>query len=142
MDLRKLKTILELFEESNINELEISSGEETVRLSRGGQASSPPLTTVTTKSDIAKTKEESSVSQVAGNVVTSPMVGTFYRASAPDRPPFVRVGDRVEAGQTICIIEAMKLMNEIPSPSNGIVRSILAENDQAIAYGDGLFIIE
>ena len=142
MDLRKLKTILELFEESNINELEISSGEETVRLSRGRQASSPPETMVTTNPNVAEAKEKSSVPQVAGDVVTSPMVGTFYRAPAPDRPPFVRVGDKVEAGQTICIIEAMKLMNEIPSPSNGIVRSILAENDQAIAYGDGLFIIE
>ena len=107
-----------------------------------GIAPSPPITTVATKSDIAKMKESSSASPIAGNVVPSPMVGTFYRAPAPDRPPFVRVGDRVEAGQTICIIEAMKLMNEIPSPSNGIVRSILAENDQAIAYGDGLFIIE
>ena len=80
MDLRKLKTILELFEESNINELEISSGKETVRLSRGGHAPSPPITTVATKSDIAKMKESSSASPIAGNVVPSPMVGTFYRA--------------------------------------------------------------
>ncbi len=121
MDLRKLKTILELFEESNIHEMEITSGEETVRLSRGGQVHN-----VTTISPAAPAESTPTLTKLAsplpveakkgyggGHAVKSPVVGTFYRASSPDQPPFVQVGDKVKIGQTLCIIEAMKLMNEI-----------------------------
>ena len=167
MDLRKLKTILELFENSDVAELEISEGEDRVRLSRGAttavSAAAVPVAAPATSA--GKVSAESSfgngdgggtggtggvggveggaVSDLEnGTVVNSPMVGTFYRSASPDRPPFVTEGKRVEKGETLCIIEAMKLMNELPSPVSGVVRSALVGNGEPVGFGDPLFVIE
>ena len=164
MDLRKLKTILELFENSDVAELEISEGEDRVRLSRGATAAVPaaavPVAAPATSAgnvpvasssgnggggDGAGTGgvEGGAVSDLEnGTVVNSPMVGTFYRSASPDRPPFVTEGKRVEKGETLCIIEAMKLMNELPSPVSGVVRSALVGNGEPVGFGDPLFVIE
>ena len=146
MDLRKLKTLIELVESSGIAELEVSEGEERVRITR----SMPPSHHAT---GLAATGANAGVSvgdvpagkQVAppaeGHVVKAPMVGTFYRAAAPGSASFVEVGDAVQAGDPLCIIEAMKLMNEIEADQAGIVKAILVENGQAVEYGQPLVII-
>ncbi len=147
VDLRKLKSVMELFAASDIAEMKISSGDETVHLIRRAAASAqqpggtvapvlPPVAAEYPAENDAAGEEENGV------VVKAPMVGTFYRAASPERPPFVQIGQRVEEGQTLCIIEAMKLMNEIPAPASGVVRSIAAENGQPVSYGDRLMIIE
>ncbi|MGI9337273.1 MAG: acetyl-CoA carboxylase biotin carboxyl carrier protein [Gammaproteobacteria bacterium] len=148
MDLRKLKSILELFSAAGIAEMKISSGDEKIHLIRNAPpgavaattatpaATSPPMTAN------AATMPDDAAEVETGTVIASPMVGTFYRSPSPDRPPFVQVGQRIEKGQTICIIEAMKLMNEIPAVESGIVRSIAAENGQPVSYGDPLVILE
>ncbi len=152
MDLRKLKTVLELFEGApTVAELEVRDGESHVRLSKSTAASQQPAvapppviyTTPPSESSTAETAEKELYNIVQrGTEVVSPMVGTFYRASSPEIPPFVRVGQVVEVGQTLCIIEAMKLMNEIPSTVSGRVTEIFLENNAPVAYGDKLFLIE
>ena len=151
MDLRKLKTILELFENSRVSELEISEGEDRVRLSRGVVAETSPASTGPRPAPPPAALPDSAGGAVAGGeaaeaeqgtVVKSPMVGTFYRAASPDRPPFVSEGKRVEKGETLCIIEAMKLMNELPSPVSGVVRRVIAGNGEPVGFGDSLFVIE
>ncbi|MGU9950977.1 MAG: acetyl-CoA carboxylase biotin carboxyl carrier protein [Gammaproteobacteria bacterium WSBS_2016_MAG_OTU1] len=151
MDLRKLKTVLELFEGApTVAELEVRDGESHVRLSKSTAASQQPAvapppviyTTPPSESSTAETAEKEPSDIVRGTEVVSPMVGTFYRASSPEIPPFVRVGQVVEVGQTLCIIEAMKLMNEIPSTVSGRVTEIFLENNAPVAYGDKLFLIE
>ena len=152
MDLRKLKTILELFENSRVSELEISEGEDRVRLSRGvAETSSGTSAAARPAAALAAAPAEAAGGAVAGGeaaeaeqgtVVKSPMVGTFYRAASPDRPPFVSEGKRVEKGETLCIIEAMKLMNELPSPVSGVVRRVIAGNGEPVGFGDSLFVIE
>ena len=159
MDLRKLKTILELFENSNVAELEISEGEDRVRLSRASATGAAPQAAVVSASSLPPASAGASVAPPAtdardaaeagenpelegGTAVNSPMVGTFYRAASPDRPPFVSEGKRVEKGDTLCIIEAMKLMNELPSPVSGVVRRVLAGNGEPVGFGDPLFVIE
>ena len=152
MDLRKLKTILELFENSRVSELEISEGEDRVRLSRGvAETSSGPSSSSRPAAALAAASAEAAGGAAAGGeaaeaeqgtVVKSPMVGTFYRAASPDRPPFVSEGKRVEKGETLCIIEAMKLMNELPSPASGVVRRVIAGNGEPVGFGDSLFVIE
>lgn len=155
MDIRKLKTILDLFENSSLAEIEFCEGEERIRLSKQSTAAAPvaaapppaPAAAVTSAAppppaaahadSVAETPPESS-----GTVVKSPMVGTFYRSSAPDKPPFVSVGQRVAEGDTLCIVEAMKLMNDIPSPVAGVVKQILAENGEPVGFGANLFVIE
>ena len=149
MDLRKLKKLIDLVQESGIAELEVTEGEERVRIVRSGRgapeagpavvASAPPPAAPAAAAP-APTAEAPAAPE--GHAVKSPMVGTFYRASAPDAKPFVEVGDTVKAGQTICIIEAMKLMNEIESDQDGVVKAILAENGQPVEYGEPLFVIE
>lgn len=151
MDLRKLKSILDLFSSADIAEMKISSGDEKIHLIRHGatmaaavapapQAATSPAASTTTS---AKAEATTAAAEAeTGTVIVSPMVGTFYRSPSPDRPPFVHVGQRIEKGQTICIIEAMKLMNEIPALEGGIVRSIAAENGQPVSYGDPLIILE
>ena len=149
MDIRKLKTILDLFENSSLAEMEFCEGEEKVRLSKFSTAAasaaaipaSPPAADAALAAASAASAEKDSLN---GNevVVKSPMVGTFYRASSPDKPPFVRVGQSVKKGDILCIVEAMKLMNEIPSPTDGVVKKMMVENDEAVAYGTPLFIIE
>ena len=146
MDLRKLKTILDLFESSSVSELEITEGEDKVRLSRTMSpmpiSSSPPTPAESSALPSANLEEEKEAEAAAGHVVRAPMVGTFYRAPATDKPPFIRAGQRVESGQTLCIVEAMKLMNEIKSPVGGTVAQVLVENGAPVSYGDALFVIE
>jgi len=145
MDLRKLKTLIDLVQQSGIAELEITEGEERVRISRG----SPPAygnapgtsTPLTAAAGDVPAVAESPPELPEGHVIKSPMVGTFYRASAPGAKPFVELGQAVKAGDTICIIEAMKLLNEIESDHDGAIKNILVENGQPVEYGQPLFII-
>jgi acetyl-CoA carboxylase biotin carboxyl carrier protein len=148
MDLRKLKKLIDLVQESGIAELEITEGEEKVKIVRGGQ-----VEVVQAAAPVAATVPAAAVASGApappapeptpeGHVVKSPMVGTFYRAPSPDAEPFVEVGDTVKAGQTICIIEAMKLMNEIEADQEGVVKAILVENGQPVEYGEPLIVFE
>jgi acetyl-CoA carboxylase biotin carboxyl carrier protein len=151
MDLRKLKKLIDLVQESGITELEVTEGEERVRI-RSGSApevspvGSPGLATTQAMPVLAPTSAPAAEPEPpgvpAGHVVKSPMVGTFYRAGSPGTKAFAEVGDTVKAGQTICIIEAMKLMNEIECDKDGVVKSILVENGQPVEYGEPLFVIE
>jgi acetyl-CoA carboxylase biotin carboxyl carrier protein len=158
MDLRKLKTLIDLVQQSGIAELEITEGEEKVRISRGvptGTAHPHPGTLYVTTPPAVQMMPAAEASPAAsapaaegaqaavpeGHVVKSPMVGTFYRSSAPDAKPFVDVGDVVKAGDTVCIIEAMKLLNEIEADADGVVKEILVENGQPVEYGQPLFLI-
>lgn len=144
MDLRKLKKLIDLVEESGISELEITEGEEKVRISRVGgnaQASFPlqhaPLGTIATPQVVAPVIDDTP----EGHVVKSPMVGTFYRGPSPDAAFFVQPGQTVNVGDTLCIIEAMKLLNEIEADAAGVVKAILVENGQPVEYGEPLFVI-
>ena len=140
MDLKKLKAVLELFEESKtVSALDVSDGDSRIRLRKEGADSRPAAAPPAAASAAPPPAEKS---EERGEKVVSPMVGTFYRAASPEAPPFVRVGQTVEMGQTLCIIEAMKLMNEIPSTAAGRVAEILVENNAAIGYGEPLFLIE
>jgi acetyl-CoA carboxylase biotin carboxyl carrier protein len=154
MDLRKLKKLIDLVQESGIAELEITEGEEKVRIARGGAVSVIPLAVgapVAAASTGAVTPPPAPVAPAAaaaipetapeGHVVKSPMVGTFYRSPSPDAKPFVDVGATVKAGDTICVLEAMKLMNEIEADATGTIKAILVENGQPVEYGQPLFII-
>jgi len=150
MDLRKLKSLIELFESSGIGELEIAEGEERVRITRAAPASAPTVAVIPAPqvhaiaAPVLGTPAEPTVintPEPEGHVVKSPMVGTFYRAGAPGSKPFVEVGDSVQAGDPLCIIEAMKLMNEIEADKAGTVKAILAENGQPVEYGQPLVVI-
>jgi len=155
MDLRKLKKLIDLVQESGIAELEITEGEERVRIARGGGVTVTPLGApagAAAASAGGPTPAPAAVPPAAapaagpapgaeGHVVKSPMVGTFYRAPAPDAKPFVDVGGAVKEGQIICVIEAMKLMNEIEADATGTIKAILVENGQPVEYGQALFII-
>ncbi|MDO9052654.1 MAG: acetyl-CoA carboxylase biotin carboxyl carrier protein [Gallionella sp.] len=147
MDLRKLKTLIELVEASGIAELEISEGEERVRITRtvasGQQMYAPapqqqimaaPVAAAPVAAPAAPAAEE-------GHVVKSPMVGTFYRSPSPGSKQFVDVGQNVNAGDTLCIIEAMKLLNEIDADHTGVIKAILVENGQPVEFGQPLFVI-
>jgi acetyl-CoA carboxylase biotin carboxyl carrier protein len=147
MDLRKLKKLIDLVEESGISELELTEGEEKVRISRALMHSAAPVAQYTaapapqaqaTPTPIAAAPV---VAEVEGHIIKSPMVGTFYRSSSPDAKPFIDVGSKVEVGDTLCIIEAMKLLNEIDSDIAGIIKKILVENGQPVEYGEPLFVI-
>jgi len=161
MDLRKLKKLIELVEESGIAELEITEGEEKVRISKSGasvpgyawmppmpqgmapypqgQSQSMPdaMSNDSKASDLDAKKDTPE-----GHLVKSPMVGTFYRSSSPGSSPFVDVGQTVKVGDTLCIIEAMKLLNEIEADKNGVIKAILVENGQPVEYGEHLFVIQ
>ncbi len=148
MDLRKLKTLIELVETSGIAELEIQEGEERVRITRALPAAqaAPAASTVMQVGGAASAPVAAPVVDAAppvaeGHVVKSPMVGTFYRSATPGSKPFVEVGDTVTEGATLCIIEAMKLMNEIEADKAGVVKAIPAENGQPVEFGQPLFII-
>ena len=150
MDLRKLKTLIELVESSGIGELEVQEGEERVRITRAvaGGSPPPPTTVYAAPSPAAFTAPPPALVETAppviepeGHFVKSPMVGTFYRAASPGAKPFVEVGDSVQVGDTLCIIEAMKLMNEIEADKAGVVKQILAENGQPVEYGQSLVVI-
>jgi acetyl-CoA carboxylase biotin carboxyl carrier protein len=147
MDLRKLKKLIDLVQESGIAELEITEGEEKVRIVKAGRGNPEVVATGPTPAASAAATSAApppveAASVVEGHAVKSPMVGTFYRAPSPGAKPFVEVGDTVKAGQTVCIIEAMKLLNEIESDKDGVVKAILAENGQPVEYGEPLLTIE
>ena len=150
MDLRKLKKLIDLVQESGIAELEITEGEEKVRISRVGQAGQAavvamPQTTAVpvaaAAAPLAAAPAAEAPAPVEGHVVKSPMVGTFYRAASPGAKAFVEIGDRVESGATLCIIEAMKLLNEIEADQGGVVKEVYVENGQPVEYGEPLFLI-
>ncbi|MDO8437004.1 MAG: acetyl-CoA carboxylase biotin carboxyl carrier protein [Nitrosomonadaceae bacterium] len=150
MDLRKLKKLIELVEESGIGELEITEGEEKVRISKSGSMVQSYVNAPTALQPIAAPaataiQEAEAAAKDAlpdGHMVKSPMVGTFYRSSAPGANAFVEVGQAVKEGDTLCIIEAMKLLNEIESDKSGVIKTILVENGQPVEYGEPLFEIE
>ena len=151
MDLRKLKKLIDLVQESGIAELEITEGEEKVRINRIGNAMQTSVMNMPHAAPVAAAPGGAApaVAAVApeapavpeGHVVKSPMVGTFYLSSAPGSKPFVEMGQSVNAGDTLCIIEAMKLLNEIEADQGGSVKAILVENGQPVEYGQPLFII-
>jgi acetyl-CoA carboxylase biotin carboxyl carrier protein len=153
MDLRKVKTLIDLVQQSGIAELEITEGEEKVRISRGvtGAQQATAVSQVVALPQAGPTPAAAGVPAAPaggeaapspeGHVVRSPMVGTFYRCSAPGAKAFVEVGQAVKAGETICIIEAMKLLNEIEADQDGTVKAILVENGQPVEYGEPLFIL-
>ncbi len=149
MDIRKVKKLIELLEQSNIAELEIHEGEESVRISRyGSQAPAPsylPPTLAPTTAEITPVSnkpDETINEEPTGHAIKAPMVGSFYRAPSPGAKPFVSVGQHVNAGDTVCIIEAMKLLNQIEADKSGTVKAILVENAQPVEYGQTLIIIE
>ena len=149
MDLRKLKSLIDLVQQSGIAEIEIEEGEERVRISRGSPTPNVVVTPVPATHVVAGAPPsppgpavqgaETGVPQ--GHVIKSPMVGTFYRSSAPGAQPFVELGQTIKAGDTVCIIEAMKLLNEIEADHDGVIKAVLAENGQPVEYGQPLFVI-
>jgi acetyl-CoA carboxylase biotin carboxyl carrier protein len=146
MDLRKLKKLIDLVQESGIAELEITEGEEKVRINRGGATvlpvAAPGMTAaVMPAPGSAEAAAAAEPKAPEGHALKSPMVGTFYRASAPGAKSFVEVGQSVAEGETVCIIEAMKLLNEIEADRGGVVKAILVENGQPVEYGQPLMII-
>jgi len=148
MDLRKLKTLIDLVSESNVSELEITEAEDKVRIVKGGGAQVQyhvPMAAAPASMPMAAAPEAAAPAAVpaeTGHTVKSPMVGTFYMSASPGAKSFVEVGDAVKEGDTLCIIEAMKILNEIESDKTGTVKRILADNGQAVEYGQPLFIIE
>lgn len=152
MDLRKLKTLIDLVSESNVSELEITEAEGKVRIVKSGGAvvqqyvpapmQAAPAATAPAAAPVAELPAPPVAAAPAGHIVKSPMVGTFYRSSSPGAKAFVEVGSQVKEGETICIIEAMKILNEIEADKSGTVTRILGENGQAVEYGQPLFVIE
>jgi len=157
MDLRKLKTLIDLVSESNISELEITEAEGKVRIVKASGAPAyhapPPTMPPPTPQDVAVAAAATAATAAAvaaaevrskpeGKVIKSPMVGTFYRAASPGAKPFVEVGDQIKEGQPVCIIEAMKIMNEIEADCSGKVVRMLCENGQAVEFGQPLYIVE
>ncbi|MCU8216182.1 acetyl-CoA carboxylase biotin carboxyl carrier protein [Vibrio vulnificus] len=155
MDIRKIKKLIELVEESGIAELEISEGEESVRISRHGQMMAAPApmhyaaapvaqpAPVTAAAPVATAEAAPAAAAVpAGHQVLSPMVGTFYRSPSPDAKAFIEVGQSVTAGQTLCIVEAMKMMNQIEADKSGVVTAILVEDGQPVEFDQPLVVIE
>uniref|UniRef100_A0A486XJ03 Biotin carboxyl carrier protein of acetyl-CoA carboxylase n=1 Tax=Rheinheimera sp. BAL341 TaxID=1708203 RepID=A0A486XJ03_9GAMM len=153
MDIRKIKKLIELLEESGISELEITEGEESVRISRNGPAQHyAPMqhyapapqyqAPAPAAAPVAAAPTADAPKAISGHVVKSPMVGSFYRAASPTAKAFVEVGQSVKVGDTLCIVEAMKMMNQIQSDKAGVVKEILAENGDAIEFDQPLFVIE
>ena len=145
MDIRKIKTLIEMLEESNLSEIEVSQGDESVRISKGKD----PLdyiennqinTSISSQEKVSKNEDETR--KFVGNQVKAPLVGTFYRKPSPDSDPFVKVGDIVKKGQVLCIIEAMKMMNEIKSEFDGEVSSIEIEDGQPVEFGQTIIVIQ
>jgi len=151
MDLRKLKKLIDLVEESGITELEVTEGEEKVRIAKHSTAApqqtymmpqqAAPIAAAAPAAIAPATVIEEKSALPEGDVVKSPMVGTFYRSASPGSDPFVEVGSAVKSGDTLCIVEAMKLLNEIETEFSGTVKAILVENGQPVEYGEPLFII-
>ncbi|MBU0499919.1 MAG: acetyl-CoA carboxylase biotin carboxyl carrier protein [Gammaproteobacteria bacterium] len=150
MDIRKVKKLIELLEESNVAEIEIHEGEESVRISRyTGMVPAAPLAmpqaAIAPTAPAAPAATSASITEaetLSGHVIRSPMVGTFYRAPAPNAKNFVELGSQISAGETLCIVEAMKILNQIESDKTGVVKKILVENGQPVEYDQPLFVIE
>lgn len=150
MDIRKVKKLIELLEESGIAEIEIKEGEESVRISRSTSNTAPaispipaPVAPAAPVAAVAAAETTESVPEkIEGHVVKSPMVGSFYRAPSPGASSFVEVGQKVSVGDTLCIIEAMKLLNQIEADKAGTIKAILVENGQPVEYDQPLFIID
>lgn len=149
MDIRKIKKLIELLDESGVAEIEIKEGEESVRISRQMNAVAAPATQVfaapapaAPAPAAAPAEAAPAEAEITGHKITSPMVGSFYRAASPGATPFTEVGKTVSEGDTLCIIEAMKILNQIEADKSGIVKAILVENGQPVEFGQPLFIIE
>jgi len=151
MDIRKIKKLIELLDESGVAEIEIKEGEESLRISRQTStvaaapvavAAAPAPVAAVAAAPAAAAPEPAAEEEVSGHKVTSPMVGTFYRSSSPGSPVFTDVGQRVNEGETLCIIEAMKILNQIEADKSGTVKAILVENGQPVEFGQPMFIIE
>jgi len=158
MDIRKVKKLMEMLEESSLAEMEIIEGEESIRLSKSSNIPNQniinqvpsnvvPTNVVSTNAPLQATSEQSAVTEkveekISGHEIKSPMVGTFYEAPSPGSKPFANIGDTVKAGDTLCIIEAMKMLNQIESEKSGVIKAILAENGQPVEFNQVLFIVE
>lgn len=153
MDIRKIKKLIELVEESGIMEIEISEGEESVRISRGAPAATAVQYTVPAAAPVAAAPSAvaaapapvvaaAPTAEISGHAVRSPMVGTFYRSPSPEAAPFVEVGSTVKAGDALCIVEAMKMMNRIEADKAGVVKAILVKDGEAVEFDQSLIIIE
>ena len=153
MDIRKIKKLIELVEESGISELEISEGEESVRISRSApstgypvmqQAYAAPVQQPALSAAVAPAAEAApaAAAEISGHIVRSPMVGTFYRTPSPDAKAFIEVGQKVNVGDTLCIVEAMKMMNQIEADKSGTVKAILVESGQPVEFDEPLVVIE
>lgn len=158
MDIRKVKKLIEMLEESSLAEIEIREGEESIRISRSSSVGHPVVTTSVLPAATAAPATASAAPAATsapsahggaphspvptGQAITSPMVGTFYRASSPGTKPFVEVGSEVKVGDILCIIEAMKMMNQIEADKAGVVKAILKENGQPVEFGEPLFVLE
>ena len=154
MDIRKIKKLIELVEESGISELEISEGEESVRISRAAPAASFPVMQQAYAAPVQQPALSAAVApaaaeaapaaaaEISGHIVRSPMVGTFYRTPSPDAKAFIEVGQKVNVGDTLCIVEAMKMMNQIEADKAGTVKAILVESGQPVEFDEPLVVIE
>ena len=153
MDIRKVKKLMEMLEESSLAEMEIIEGEESIRLSKSSNipnqniVNQVPTNVVSTNAPLQAISEQSVVTEkveekISGHEIKSPMVGTFYEAPSPGSKPFANIGDTVKAGDTLCIIEAMKMLNQIESEKSGVIKAILAENGQPVEFNQVLFIVE
>ena len=152
MDIRKIKKLIELVEESGINELEISEGEESVRISRSAPNTGYPVMQQAYAAPVMQAQapvaaapaaaEAPAKAEISGHIVRSPMVGTFYRTPSPDAKAFIEVGQKVNVGDTLCIVEAMKMMNQIEADKSGTVKAILVESGQPVEFDEPLVVIE
>ena len=142
MDIRKVKKLIEMLEESSLAEIEIKEGEEAIRISRTSAHAAPTVTATPVAVTAAPAAEAAKPAAPSGHAVNSPMVGTFYRSSSPGAKAFVDVGSKVSIGDTVCIIEAMKMMNEIEADKAGVIKAILKESGQPVEFGETLFVIE
>lgn len=152
MDIRKVKKLIELLEESGVAEIEIKEGEESVRISRAASsvlappvqygAAPPPAVAVPGSAPAAAEASTAAAPAISGHQVKSPMVGTFYSSPSPDAQPFVSVGDQVNQGDTLCIVEAMKMMNQIEADASGTIKAILVNDGEPVEFDEPLFVIE
>ena len=151
MDIRKIKKLIELLDESGVAEIEIKEGEESVRISRNAAVVAPPPMQMMAPAQYAQPAPAPAAAEIAaapveeeisGHKITSPMVGTFYRSPSPGAPSFTEVGKHVNEGDTLCIIEAMKILNQIEADTSGTVKAVLVENGQPVEFGQPMFIIE
>tara|TARA_B100000378_G_C17840228_1_gene341294 strand:- start:142 stop:567 length:426 start_codon:yes stop_codon:yes gene_type:complete len=141
MDIRKIKKLIEMLQDSDLREIEVKEGEESVRIARGIETPSNSLQS--TQANISSTSNDQDITSASSrSSIKSPIVGTFYRKPAPDKPPYVELGDHVNTGDVVCIVEAMKMMNEIKSEFTGIVAAISVEDGEPVEFDQSLIIID